>query len=320
MRAARCALDLVHRLVSPSSGRRSCRRAAVASNSSSRRWARLGAASQIACSSTIAIAIGAGVQVEHELGADRGGQHDVGVVGDRADRRVGDRHDRQPGGPGLADGVQRLTRITGQHDRQHGSRAGRAGLIQPVGEHGCRRRRAPARRGAPWRRSSRSRRPAAPRRAGRAPAAAGWRRAAGRRRRRDRSPRAGRPAGGGVSASAAYRPLHVRCPASVAEAPFAPSAPFASSRSSPPQRRVAVVAERHGEPGHRRLADPGQLGHLGRGEVGRGVGVLHQAVRDAALGRRQADPPEQVQHANTVIHTVTLCMKSFRSNGLTYAW
>ena len=92
------------------------------------------------------------------------------------------------------------------------------------------------------------------------------------------------------------------------------------ARAAAAQGGVAVVAERHGEPGHGRLADLREVGHLGRREVGRGVRVLHQAVRDAALRRCQADPPEEVRHANAVIHTVTLCMKSFRSNGLTYAW
>ncbi|GAB3171649.1 hypothetical protein GCM10027259_07160 [Micromonospora palomenae] len=48
--------------------------------------------------------------------------------------------------------------------------------------------------------------------------------------------------------------------------------------------------------------------------------MLHQAVRDAALGGREPDAVEQVEHPvggcgdGSVIHGVTVCMKTFRRN------
>lgn len=84
------------------------------------------------------------------------------------------------------------------------------------------------------------------------------------------------------------------------------------------QRGVAVVAERHGEPGHRRLADACELGHLGGGQVRRRARVPHQAVRDAALRRGEPYAVEEVEQAvrggrTAFIHEPTLCMKTFRA-------
>ena len=76
-----------------------------------------------------------------------------------------------------------------------------------------------------------------------------------------------------------------------------PVAPAGGRRlpQMPAQRRVAVEAERHGETGHRGLADPGQLGQLHAGEERRVGGLPHHAVRDAALGRREPVPFEELQ-------------------------
>ena len=155
-------------------------------------------------------------------------------------------------------------------------------------------RRAAARRGGPWRRSRRSRAPARTRRAARARAAGGSA-ASSRPARSHRAP--GRRAASArcrrfsISACTAcwyslYGSLGVpvgRLPGSGADLPQMPA-----------QRRIAVEAERDGEAGHGRLADPGQLGELHAGQEGRVGGLPHHAVRDAPLGRREPVPLEEL--------------------------
>jgi hypothetical protein len=85
---------------------------------------------------------------------------------------------------------------------------------------------------------------------------------------------------------------------------------------APAQGGEAVVAEGHREPGHRGLAHPCQVGDLGSGEERRRRGVLHQAVRDAALRGGEANALEEPDHPVGIIHKSTLCISSFTRNGL----
>ncbi len=61
------------------------------------------------------------------------------------------------------------------------------------------------------------------------------------------------------------------------------------------QRRVAVVAEGHGEAGHRGLADAGEFGDLDAGEERRLGGVPDQRVRDPPLGGGEPVPLEELE-------------------------
>jgi len=71
----------------------------------------VGAASHMACSSTVTIAIGAACR-SNTSASDRGRQHEVGLGGGRAHRRVGDRHDLQPGGARRTQRIDCLARVS----------------------------------------------------------------------------------------------------------------------------------------------------------------------------------------------------------------